>query len=169
MTADDVDRAATFADVFEEQRRPALRLAYVLTGDASEAEDIVAEAFARVYPHWMKGQVNDPAAYIRRTVINVVNGRFRRLATRRRHDERVRAVEPSVGFGDDQIMQRAALEAALATLAPRQRAAIVLRVIEDMSEAETAAALGVSIGTVKGYMSRGLDRLRVVLGDEVTQ
>ncbi len=166
MTADEADRAASFAEFFDAQRRPALRLAYVLTGNAGEAEDVVAEAFARVYPHWMKGQVKEPNAYVRRTVINVVNGRFRRLATRRRHDERVRLGEPSVAFGDDRIMQRATLEAALAALPPRQRAAVVLRVIEDMSEAETARVLGVSVGTVKGYLSRGLERLRAELGDE---
>ena len=157
------EAAPGFDAVFEEFRRPALRLAYVLTGDATEAEDVVAEAFARMYPHYLKGNIAEPGAYLRRTVVNVVRGRFRRLATRRNYEARARAVEPSVGSGDAGVVERDALHAALATLAPRQRAAVVLRVVEDLSEAETAAMLGISVGSVKAYVSRGLDRLREVI------
>lgn len=168
MVSDEAEYERDFGRVFEAHRRSALRLAYVLTGDAAEAEDVVAEAFARMYPHFAKGGIEDPGAYLRRTVVNVVRGRFRRLGTRRRFEARARLVEPSVGSGDDRIVERDALHAALASLAPRQRAAVVLRVVEDLSEAETAAMLGISVGTVKAYVSRGLERLRAVL-DEGTK
>ncbi|MGQ0824866.1 MAG: RNA polymerase sigma factor [Actinomycetota bacterium] len=158
-------RDAGFGDVFETYRRPALRLAYVLTGDAAEAEDVVAEAFARMYPHFTSGKIEDPGAYLRRTVVNVVRGRFRRLATRRNYEAGRRRGEPSIGSDDVGVVERDSLRLALLSLPPRQRAAVVLRVLEDLSEADTAAMLGVSVGTVKGYVSRGLERLRAVLGD----
>ena len=156
---------AGFAAVFETHRRPALRLAYVLTGNANEAEDVVAEAFARMYPHYLSGKIDDPGAYLRRTVVNVTRGRFRRLATRRNYEAGRRRGEPVVASDDEAVVARDSLRLALASLPPRQRAAVVLRVIEDLSEAETAEMLGVSVGTVKGYVSRALERLRNEMGE----
>ena len=66
------DSMAAYADYFESQRRRALRLAYVMCGDQSEAEDVVAESFARMYPAWQKGQVQDPGVYLRRTIANQI-------------------------------------------------------------------------------------------------
>jgi RNA polymerase sigma-70 factor (sigma-E family) len=154
-----------FAQVFEEQRPKALRLAYAMTGDASLAEDVVAEAFARTYRQWKKGGVREPEQYVRRAVVNEVRGTWRRLEVRRRHAARERKVEPSTPFGDDRIADADVLQRALTTLPPRVRAVVVLRVVDDMSERETADALGLSVGTVKGYLSRGLERLRDALAD----
>jgi RNA polymerase sigma-70 factor (sigma-E family) len=153
----------TFAQVFEAQRPKALRLAYAMTGDASLAEDVVAEAFARTYRRWVKGTVSDPDAYVRRAVVNEVRQGWRRLDVRRRHAARERQVEPATGFADDQVADADRLQRALATLPPRVRAVIVLRVVEDLSEQQTATALGVSVGSVKAYLSRGLVRLRDAL------
>jgi len=152
----------TFEAVFELHRDRALRLAYVLCGDAGVAEDIVADAFAGMYPRWRRGGIDDAGAYLRRAVVNRVHGRFRRLAHQRRHEATARREigPPTI---DARVAQREDLRAALLQLPPRQRAAVVLRHLEDLSEAETAAALGISVGTVKSSVARGLERLRTVL------
>src|SRR4051812_16697427 len=75
----------SFAEIFEDQRPRALRLAFAMTGDESLAEDVVAEAFARTYRQWTKGGVRDADAYVRRAVVNEVRGTWRRLAVRRKH------------------------------------------------------------------------------------
>jgi RNA polymerase sigma factor (sigma-70 family) len=91
------------------------------------------------------------------------------LATRRRYEAQARADELSVGSDEHEVVERDALQTALASLAPRQRAAVVLRVMEDLSEAETAELLGISVGSVKAYVSRGLERLREVVDTETVQ
>jgi RNA polymerase sigma-70 factor (sigma-E family) len=164
-TRDEAD--AEFANLFARHRSGALRLAYVLCGDASAAEDAVAEAFARMYPQWRKGGIDDPGAYLRRAVVNQVHGGFRRLAVRRRHDARLGPLDP-VGPGDDAVVDRDRLRSALLALPVRQRAVIALRFLDDLSEADTAAALGVTPGTVKTQVSRGLERLRALLADPGT-
>jgi RNA polymerase sigma-70 factor (sigma-E family) len=151
---------SAFAARFESQRGSALRLAYAMTGDAGMAEDIVAEAFARTYERWVKGKIDNPDAYVRRAVVNEVRSTWRRLAVRRKHAARERHVEPSTAFRADSIADADVLQRALSTLAPRERAVVVLRVVDDLSEQDVAAALGISVGTVKSYLSRGLERLR---------
>jgi RNA polymerase sigma-70 factor (sigma-E family) len=153
----------TFARVFEEQRPLALRLAYAMTGDATLAEDVVAEAFARTYRRWLKGGVDNPDAYVRQAVVNEVRSTWRHVAVRRRHAALQERREPTTAFPDDTIADADLLQRALATLAPRARAVVVLRVVEDLSEQQTAESLGLSVGTVKSYLSRGLNRLRAAL------
>jgi RNA polymerase sigma-70 factor (sigma-E family) len=152
-----------FAELFETERPAALRLAYAMTGDASVAEDVVAEAFARTYERWVKGKIDNPSAYVRRSVVNEARSAWRRLAVRRKHATRERHVEPSTAFRADQIADADVLQRALSTLGPRQRAVVVLRVVDDLSEQDVADALGCSVGTVKSSLSRGLDRLRDAL------
>jgi RNA polymerase sigma-70 factor (sigma-E family) len=130
---------------FMRGRWPAMvRLAYGLTGDLGHA--------ARV------ARTGDPDAYVRRIVINCNNSRFRK---RRVAESLVDAVPepspqpPADPFGDSEALLRA-----LRRLGPRQRAVIVLRFWMDMSEAETAAALNCSVGTVKSQASRALAALR---------
>jgi RNA polymerase sigma-70 factor (sigma-E family) len=152
-----------FAEVFESERAAALRLAYAMTGDAIVAEDVVADAFARTYERWSKGKVDNPSAYARRAVVNEARSTWRRLAVRRRHAARQRHVEPSTPFSGERLADADVLERALSTLSAGQRAAVVLRVVEDLSEKDVAAALGCSAGTVKSHLSRGLERLRDAL------
>src|SRR5215210_2506259 len=83
---------AEFADFFENQRRRALRLAYVMCGDAGKAEDVVAESFAKMYPAWKKGQIDDPVAYLRRTIANQVRGGWRHKDVERRYEARVQVM-----------------------------------------------------------------------------
>jgi RNA polymerase sigma-70 factor (sigma-E family) len=155
----------TFAQVFADQRVGALRLAFAMTGDALLAEDVVAEAFARTFRQWSRGDVLDPDTYVRRAVVNEVRTTWRRLEVRRRHAARERPTTTS-SSGIDRVADADLLERALATLPARVRAVVVLRIVEDLSEHQTAAALGCSVGTVKGYLSRGLERLREALGSD---
>ena len=148
-----------FADVYAAHHAEALRIAYLLCGDPHRAEDAVAEAFVKVYRRWSKGGIAQPRAYIRRAVVNEVNSRFRRLAVERR--------EAAKRSGDDeQVVDADAMFSALQRLPERQRTAIVLRYYADLTEQDTAAAMDISVGTVKSSVSRGLARMRALLGEE---
>lgn len=164
MAGADQDQA--FAALFRSERAAALRLAALLVGDHDVAADVVADAFARMYPHWKRGQVDDATAYLRRAVVNGVRGRWRRGARTPtmvpvRDDDGVPVADLSTPAID-----RIAVQRVLLSLPPRTRAAIVLRYLDDLSEADTAAALGISVGTVKSSVSRGLARLRAALDEE---
>ena len=146
-------------DTFMRGRWPAMvRLAYALTGDTGHAEDLAQTAFARAYASW--GRVRravDPDAYVRRIVINAHRSRFRkqRVAEELRGD-----LADAAGGLQPGPEGRSELLDALDRLGPRQRAVVVLRYWLDLSEAETAAALGCSVGTVKSQASRALATLR---------
>jgi RNA polymerase sigma factor (sigma-70 family) len=99
--------------------------------------------------------------YLRRTIVNLARSQFRRRRVERAWLERQQPAEPA--SLPDGISERDRLQRALMTLRPEQRAAIVLRFYEDLSEADTAQALGVAVGTVKSMVSRGMERLRVEL------
>ena len=145
---------------FMRGRWPAMvRLAYGLTGDLGHAEDITQAAFARAYAAWGRViKAGDPEAYLRRIVINENRRRFRK----QRVAEVLLGVPPDSSVPDTAVEsdERAALLPALRQLPPRQRAVVVLRFWLDMSEADTAAALGCSVGTVKSQASRALVALR---------
>jgi RNA polymerase sigma-70 factor (sigma-E family) len=154
---------------FMHGRWPAMvRLAYALTGDQGHAEDVAQTAFARAYASWPKvRRTGNPEAYVRRIVINENLNRFRK----HRVAERLTGTLPDSGTGalagslagldaTRQYDDRSALMAALQGLGPRQRAVIVLRYWMDLTEAETAAALGCSVGTVKSQAARALATLR---------
>jgi RNA polymerase sigma-70 factor (sigma-E family) len=144
---------------FMRGRWPAMvRLAYALTGDLGHAEDVAQSAFARAYASWGRvARAGDPDAYVRRIVINENRKRFR--GHRVPEDLPGNLPEPA-GGADPGPEERQALLDALGRLGPRQRAVIVLRYLLDMSEAETAAALNCSVGTVKSQASRALATLR---------
>src|SRR6266702_6867597 len=145
---------------FMHARWPAMvRLAYVLTGDQGHAEDVAQTAFARAYASWPKVRRTDnPEAYVRRIVVNENRNRYRK----HRVAERLTDSPPERGAADAtrQYDERSALVAALQRLGPRQRAVIVLRYWLDLTEAEAAAALNCSAGTVKSQTSRALAALR---------
>jgi RNA polymerase sigma-70 factor (sigma-E family) len=136
-----------------------VRLAYGLTGDLGHAEDVAQSAFARACASWPRvRRSGNPEAYIRQIVINEHRNRFRK----RRVAERLTSSPPEHGTADvtRESDERSDLIAALQHLAPRQRAVIVLRYWMDMTEAEAAAALNCSVGTVKSQASRALATLR---------
>jgi RNA polymerase sigma-70 factor (sigma-E family) len=136
-----------------------VRLAYGLTGDQGHAEDLVQTAFARTYASWPRvRRAGNPDAYLRQIVINENRNRFRK----RRVTERLTGQLPEPGSADTtgDHDERLALIAALRTLGPRQRAVVVLRYWAGLTETETAAALGCSVGTVKSQAARALASLR---------
>jgi RNA polymerase sigma-70 factor (sigma-E family) len=143
-------------DAFARGRmRELLRFAHVLTGDPHRAADLVQDALERTLLSWHRVErKDDPEAYVRRAIVNRHISVWRR--TRR---ERLVAETPE-GAYDDQRGRDDELWAALAALPPRQRAVIVLRFYEDLTEADTAAALGCSVGTVKSQAHKALTRLR---------
>ncbi len=136
------------------------RTAYLLCGDVHEAEDLVQTALAKVVQHWSRIERRDvPEVYARRVIVNLVNSRWRRM---KRHAELTAGDTgpPPVADPATAVVVQDAVWRALATLPPRTRSILVLRFVEDLSEADTAAALGCSVGAVKSQASRGLARLR---------
>jgi RNA polymerase sigma-70 factor (sigma-E family) len=139
--------------------RRMLRTAYLLTGSPHDAEDLVQTALARTYSRWGRVQrADDPDAYVWRVMINLNVDRLRRRSVREWLTDRL--PERLAGDRSDQVATRSALLDALGRLPARQRAVVVLRYAEDRSETEVAAMLGIGVGTVRGYSSRGLARLR---------
>ena len=155
---------ATFDALFDAHYARAVRLAWMLSpGAGSAAEDAAADAIAKVWPRWAKGQVEEFWPYLRVAVCNEVRMRGRRLSlARRAAPTRERADERAFDAG---VVDRAVLAGALRALPPRQRAAIVLRFYEDLSEAETARLMRCSVGTVKSTTARALDALREQMKD----
>jgi RNA polymerase sigma-70 factor (sigma-E family) len=146
------------AALYEAHAPEAARLAYLLTGDRALAEDVVHEAFVRLLGRFR--DLRHPEAfraYLRTTVVNMTRSHFRRRRVERAYVER-EGRAPKVPSAD--LEGRHEMWDALQSLQPRQRAAIVLRYYEDLTEAQTAEVLGCAVGTVKSLVSRGLDRLR---------
>jgi RNA polymerase sigma-70 factor (sigma-E family) len=144
---------------FATSRWPGLvRLAFGLTGDRWMAEDIAQTALAKAYVAWRRvSRADDPDAYLRRILVNASNRRFRR---RRVTEQPGDPPETAVEGPAELVSERAALLAALRQLPPRQRAVVVLRYWEDLTDAQIAAALGCSPGTVRSQLSRALAKLR---------
>jgi RNA polymerase sigma-70 factor (sigma-E family) len=124
-------------DEFVAARMPALlRTAYLLTGSQPDAEDLVQTALVRAVPRWSR-IVGDPEPYVRKILVNENISRWRR-----RRGREVPVQPPETGVADRATDDRLVLAQALAALAPRQRAVIVLRYYEDLTEKETATLLG---------------------------
>ena len=150
----------SLADLYEREAPGAVRLAYLLTGDRTVAEDITQDAFVRVsgrLAHLREGAAFD--AYLRRAVVNLAKNHFRRRAVERAYLERTRPEAATAGH-EQPLVERAATMAALARLPQRQRAAIVLRFYEDLSEETIAQILRCRNGTVRSLVTRGVQALR---------
>ena len=159
-------RAGRLEDLYTRHAPGAMRLAYFLTGDRELAGDLVQDAFVKVagrFRHLREPDAFD--AYLRRTIVNLFSSHLRRLRLERRALARQRSADrPEHRDGD--IAERDAMWSALQTLPLRQRAALVLRYYEDLSERDTAEALGCSIGAAKQFVTRGLAGLRGQIGSE---
>jgi RNA polymerase sigma-70 factor (sigma-E family) len=142
-------------------------LARLLTGGHwAEAEDLLQGAYERTYRHWKRvSQREDPERYVRQILVNASVDRWRRLRRRPEEPMRFPGGEPPVADRAAEIADRDLLLRGLAALAVRQRAVLVLRYFEDLSEAQIAEALGCSVGTVKSQAARGLARLRQLTGE----
>jgi RNA polymerase sigma-70 factor (sigma-E family) len=138
-----------------------VRYATLLCGDASEAEEIVQSTLTRVALRWrFVDDKDNPDGYVRRALVRACID-----SGKRRRRESAVGVLPDPGVPDrsGQLADSDQVRRALATLPPRQRAVLVLRYLDDASEAKTADLLGCSVGTVKSQTSKGLAKLRVVL------
>lgn len=160
------DRDALVAQLFEAEAASLVRLARLFTDDRAAAEDLVQEAFIRL--HRAAHRIEDPgraAPYLRSIVINLTRDHNRRGLMSLRHVDS-HPVPPEVRMPDDLVIRdegRAAVVAAMRELAPRQRDCLLLRFYLDLSESETADALGISQNSVKTHCRRGLANLREML------
>jgi RNA polymerase sigma-70 factor (sigma-E family) len=151
--------AASFDDFVAARSVALRRLALVLTGDAHAAEDALQAALLTVWRRWERVRAaDDMEAYVRTVLVNTVRSEHRR---KRPLEARGVAV-PDRGVADrvDALAERDAVWRGLRRLPPRQRAVLVLRFYEDLTEAQTAEVLGCHVGTVKSQTSRALARLR---------
>jgi RNA polymerase sigma-70 factor (sigma-E family) len=162
-----VDALAPDFDAFVRARTPALlRSAYLLTGDQHLAEDLVQSALGQTHRAWRRLYASGNAeAYTRKTMYHLQVSRWRR----RRVAESLAGDLPDRPGGQpdhaDQTVLRLSLRDALSRLTRKQRAVIVLRFFDDLTELQAADTLGVSIGTVKSQTAKALERLRVLAPD----
>jgi RNA polymerase sigma-70 factor (sigma-E family) len=149
-------------DLYVQHAPDGIRLAFLLTGDRALAEDLVQEAFARLVGRLR--HLRDPNAfggYLRRTIVNLSTSHFRRRKVERAYLERV-ARAPEIATNPNEELDETMHEALL-RLPERQRAALVLRFYEDLSDVQTADILRCSAGTVRSLVSRGMKTLRTEL------
>ena len=135
-------------------------------GHRAEAEDLLQGGYERAYRHWSRiSRRADPERYVRQILVNASVDRWRRL--RRRPEAPLTATSADLAAGDTAaaVADRDLLLRGLAALPPRQRAVLVLRYYEDLTEAQTATMLGCSVGTVKSQAARALERLREITGE----
>jgi RNA polymerase sigma-70 factor (sigma-E family) len=143
-----------------------LRTALLLVGqNRAEAEDLLQLALERAYRHWARiCRTDEPERYVRRILANASADRWRKVA--RRAEQAITPGHTDIAIPDHsaRIAEQDYLLRALAELPPGQRAVLVLRYFDDLSEGETAQMLGCSVGTVKSQAARALERLRSTVG-----
>jgi RNA polymerase sigma-70 factor (sigma-E family) len=155
-----------FDEIYRAHRDWLFRLGVVICGDRARSEDAVAEVFAKVLARWQRGAVGEPAQYLRRALVNELTGGFRRRAIERREAARQWGDARGGPEVATEVSDHHSVRDALASLPIDQRAVVALRFYEGLSEAETAAVLGVRPGTVKSRTHRALARLRELLREE---
>jgi RNA polymerase sigma-70 factor (sigma-E family) len=159
-----VDESAelSFESFVRARWAPLVRRAYLLTLDEGKAEDLVQTSLVKLWSAWRRVGRENPEGYVQRILVTSAASAWRR---------RWRAEQPTSPLpeqasadGTAGVMNRVLLRQALAALPPRQRAVIVLRYAEDLSEREVADLLDCSVGSVKSQASRGLRRLKAMPG-----
>jgi RNA polymerase sigma-70 factor (sigma-E family) len=162
-----VPAADSLTTLYTAHYRGLVRLAAYLTGDRDGAEEVVQDAYVKVLGRW--GGLRDldkGEAYLRQAVVNLSRSRLRHRVVVERHAPAPLPDAASAEAGAITALDRAAVVAALAELPRRQREALVLRYYADLSEAQTAHAMGISAGAVKSHTSRGMAALRHLLEEE---
>jgi RNA polymerase sigma factor (sigma-70 family) len=152
-----IDRDVAFEDSFRELYPRAFGLAYRMLGNRAAAEDVAAETMAKALVRWHKLDHDRVAGWVLRVAANGAIDVLRK---------RGRTLVPGVVDLEDTTTLRLALAEALRKLPRRQREAVALRYLSDLSEADTAEALGISAGSVKTHVHRGLATLRDEFGDD---
>jgi RNA polymerase sigma-70 factor (sigma-E family) len=165
------DLEAEFDDFVVVTSQRLFRAAYAITRDHHLAEDAVQAALGKAYARWARVCRSDqPEAYVRRMVVNeVLSWRRRRSSTELPTDVPAEDPRRTPVLHDTALAESDAMWQALGKLAPRQRAVVVLRYYEHLSEAEIAETLGVRPGTVKSQCAAALARLRLLLSETTTE
>jgi RNA polymerase sigma-70 factor (ECF subfamily) len=135
----------------------------VVTGDRAVAEDVASEAMLRMYERWERGEVANPTAWVHAVAINLARRRARRVLLELRQQRAVKRVAETTPSLEPALWE------AVAALPRQQRTAVALRYIGDLTEAEIAAAMGRSTGTVAATLSNARGRLRDTLGPDFTE
>jgi len=157
------ERERDFAVLFDRHYRSLRGLAFVMLGDAARAEEIVMEAYLKAFSGWTRiAHLDHPHAYLRQVVVNLCRSKFRREKIELRVNAVVHHSTQSEWQPESEI--RMDLWAAVRKLPERQRACVVLRYLEDMTEREIADALECSIGTVKSQLFKARTKLERELG-----
>jgi RNA polymerase sigma-70 factor (sigma-E family) len=166
VASEETEKRGRLAGLYLAYSDGAVRLAYLLTGDRSLAEDLVQDAFVKMAGRF--ADLRDPGAfeaYLRKTVVNLARMHFRRRRVERAYLEREsREPQPDTTLPDVAAYEQ--MKTALLALPHRQRAALVLRYYEDLSEAQIADVLRCRPGTVKSLLSRGIEGLRSHMGGD---
>lgn len=153
--------AEEFDELYQAQYGNVVAMAYALTGNLTEAQDLAQEGFCQAWQRWRRiAGYDDPLAWVRRVVVNLATTRWRRLTVARRYWQRQRAAQVPA-LSPDHV----ALVAALRALPVNQRRAVVLHHLVDLPIAEVALELGVAEGTVKSWLHRGRAVLAAHLAD----
>jgi RNA polymerase sigma-70 factor (sigma-E family) len=158
--------ATAFTEFMSARSATLFRTAYLVVGDHQLAQDLLQESLIKTYVAWPRlRDVSSAEAYTRKTIVTTAIS-WRR---RRSFHERPSDVLPDTAVPDpgEAVTTHASMVAQLRTLPPRQRAAIVLRYYEDLTEVQTADVLGCAVGTVKSQVSDGLRTLRTRMGDRI--
>jgi RNA polymerase sigma-70 factor (sigma-E family) len=159
-------RGGRLEELYERHAADAVRLAYLLTSDRELARDVAQDAFIRVAGRFRHLRYPDAFdAYLRRTVVNLCLSRFRHERIEREYLRR-EAARPEQVARQPELETRDELRRALTRLPARQRAAIVLRYYEDLSEDSVAAAMGCSVPAARSLISRGMETLRTIVRSE---
>ena len=153
---------ASFEEFVVARRGALLRTAYLLTGNHHDAEDLVQSALIKVVPKWQRIE-DRPEGYVRQVLARESVNRWR---GRRWREVPTDLVPEASSHASAENLDRIALLEDLRRLSPRQRAVLVLRYFDDLTEADTAAALGISVGTVKSHARDALARLRDKQSDD---
>ncbi len=158
----DATRAVTA--IYTTQYRSLVRLAVLLVRDVSTAEEVVQDSFIAMHAAWRRLRDTDKAlSYLRQSVVNRSRSVLRHRMVVDKNAPKPAPDMPSAEQGAISLLERSAVIAALRTLPPRQREALVLKYYADLSEAQIATAMGISRGAVKSHTARGVAALRVVL------
>ena len=161
-TESDATRAVTA--IYSTHYRSLVRLAVLLVRDVATAEEVVQESFIAMHTSWRRLRDSDKAlSYLRQSVVNRSRSVLRHRVVVDRNAPKAAPDMPSAEQGAISLLERSPVIAALRTLPPRQREALVLKFYADLSEAQIAAAMGISRGAVKSHTARGLATLRIAL------
>ena len=153
--------AGALGELYTRHVPAAIRFAYLLTGERPEAEDLAHEAFVRCVGRFSHLRAREAFhAYLRRAVVNLHTSGVRRSMIERDWLQKEGARKATAAAATIDLEAREELWRALAALPARQRAALVLRYYEDLSERDTAATLGCSVAAVKSLVARGSEALR---------